>query len=87
MAKFKKKFKKGLALEYTSGCGCMVAVLALNLIFGAMSVNYCLESFMNKHLGFWVAGLLGFFFAEITIPLAIICWVLRLFGVEAPFIH
>lgn len=65
----------------------MLVILFVNLLLGGMSVNYCLSSFMGKTVDFWVATLAGLFLAEITIPLAIVCWLLRLCGVETPFIR
>ena len=68
-------------------CGCWIALMVFNLLIGAWSVNYCLESFLNKTVETWIAMLAGLFLAEITFPLAVVCWLLRLCGVHVPFIH
>ena len=32
------------AAETAGYCGCLISILILNVVFGALSVNYCLES-------------------------------------------
>lgn len=67
-------------------CGCWLAFLLFNLCLGGVSLQYCLECFIGKGLDqFWVAALLGLFLGEFTVPIAIICFVLKLCGVHMPF--
>lgn len=65
-----------------AGCGCFVwlAVLAFNLTLGGMSVNYLLEFFLNKNIPAWGDVLIGLFVAEISVPVAVVVWLLRFFG-------
>ena len=62
-------------------CGCWVAVLLINLTIGGWSVSYLLESFTGKVIPFVGAALIGLIVGEISIPVAIVVWLLRLFGV------
>lgn len=82
-----RKSSDGSGCFLLTSCGCWLGVLAINVIFGAMSVNYCLWSFLDKSVDTWVAVVAGLFLGEVTIPLAIVCWLLRLCGVHVPFIH
>lgn len=73
---------------FAGGCGAQIGCVVLcNLVFGLWSVQYCLESFFNKHADPIVAFIAGLFVAELTFPLAIICWLVRSCGVPIPFIH
>ena len=67
--------------ETTIKCGCYLLVLLCNLIFGAMSVNYLLEIFLNKTIPFLGALIIGMVAGQFTIPTAIIIWVLKYFNV------
>lgn len=63
--------------------------LALFAAYGAIattSVNYVLESILGQTVALWTAFLIGVIFGELTVPLMIVCWVLRLGGLDAPFI-
>lgn len=62
-------------------CGCALIIFVLNLIFGGMSVNYLLEVFANKVIPFGWAMVIGMFAGEITIPVALVTWILKHFGV------
>jgi hypothetical protein len=61
--------------------GCVVAWLAFLLVFGGWSVNYCLNVLLQKDIPFVGDILIGLFAGSITIPLAIVLWILSLFGV------
>lgn len=67
------------------GCGCVIVII--NLLLGGVTFNYCLESFFNFTINFWGAMACGIFIGEFTVPLAIVCWILRACGVPAPFVH
>lgn len=64
------------------GCGCVspFVIMLINLIIGTISVVYILSWFDKTIplIGSIVIGLIG---GEFTIPIAIIGWILRLFGV------
>jgi hypothetical protein len=62
-------------------CGCVLAVLIMNIVFGAMSVNYLLSVFAEKTLPFFWAMVIGLFAGQFTVPVAIIVWVLERFSV------
>lgn len=70
------------------GCGgCLTVVFVFNLLFGGFLFDYCLYSILGKNIH-WVGDVLcGLFLAEACFPVAIVCFILRLFGVEAPFLH
>ena len=60
----------------TSGfsCGCMIVVIIINLVLGAWSVNYILPALGLDPVSTLPAVIIGMFAGEITIPLAIILW-------------
>lgn len=62
-------------------CGCWLVLMAFNVTVGAWSVNYLLQFFMDKTIPFIGAALIGLFSAQLTVPVAIIVWLLQLFGV------
>lgn len=79
--------KKNLQLrivEFLGGtfpCGCAGVILLLNVLFGGWSVNYLLAEFAGKTIPFLGAVLIGLFTGEVTIPVAIVVWLLKSFGV------
>lgn len=87
MAKIKYKSNASDSAGCAVSGGCFLVFLVFNLCFGAWSVNYCLDSFLGKTVDFWIAMVTGLILAEITVPLAVICWLLRLAGLDVPFIH
>lgn len=73
------KMKSSTAVGLTV-CAQIVLIMLFNLICGMMSVNYILGWF-GKNIP-WVGDMvIGLFVAEISVPVAVIGWVLKLFGV------
>ena len=70
----------------SSGCGCMIAFLIFNLALGGVSFDYCLWFIFGKNIPWLGDVICGFILAEITVPLMVICWLLKMFGVESPMI-
>lgn len=64
--------------------GCMVTVMILNVILGGVSFHYCLWSIFGKDIPWYGDAVFGLFAGEVTIPLAVVVWILRLF-IQAPF--
>lgn len=60
--------------------GCAVLILLFNLTVGTWSVIYLLE-ILGKHIGIGWAILIAAFVSEVTIPVAIVVWLLKLAGV------
>ena len=69
------------------GCfGCVGAILLVNLTIGGICFDYCLKFIFDKDIH-WVGDVIcGLFLGELAIPAAIICFILNLFGVEAPLV-
>ena len=63
------------------GCGCMLAVLVINILAGGWSVNYLLALIVGKTIPFLAAAFIGLFVGEVSIPAAIVAAVLKFFGV------
>lgn len=64
------------------GCSCLLAlgILLVNITLGGMSINYLLQVWFSKDIP-WIGDILiGLFLAELSIPAAVITWVLRYFG-------
>jgi hypothetical protein len=75
-----------MASNETTPCGCWLALLVFNLSLGGVCFDYALSSIVAKDVPWYVDAIAGFLTAQITVPVAVICWVLRLAGVDAPFI-
>jgi predicted membrane-bound spermidine synthase len=62
------------------GCGTLIAILLINLVLGAWSINYILMWF-GKDIPFIADALIGLFVGEISIPVAFVGWLLKVCGV------
>lgn len=67
-------------------CGCMLGILLFNMLLGGITFNYCLWYIFNKDIPWFADVVCGLFLGEVTVPLAIVCWVLDLCGIAAPLI-
>lgn len=66
--------------------GCVYCIWAAGvLVCRAVAFDYALTSIVGKAIPWYgdVSG--GFVGWKFTIPIGVICWLLRLCGVEAPF--
>jgi hypothetical protein len=61
--------------------GCYLILIIFNTIVGGWSVSYLLEIFANKIIPFWGSCLIGLFTAQVSVPVAIVVWLLKFFGV------
>ncbi len=61
--------------------GCCLGVLIINLTIGSWSVGYLLDFFLNKNIPWIGDALLGLVVGEITVPVAVVVWLLRAFNV------
>ena len=65
-----------------TGCGCWMLMLAINVLLGGISVQYAVDHLLPLvthaavHAPFWPCALVGLFVAEISIPLAVVTWLL-----------
>jgi hypothetical protein len=62
-------------------CGCFVLLVAVNVTLGGLSVNYLLEFFLGKTLPLIGAAIIGLFFGEFTMPVAVVVWILKWGGI------
>lgn len=60
--------------------GCIGGLLIFNLILGGLSVDYVLRMWFAKDIPFIGDTLIGLVLAELTIPAAIVTWLLHFFG-------
>lgn len=61
------------------GCGGIIIVLILNAMVGGFAVDFIL-SWFGKFIPFYGDIILGLFLGEFAIPIAMIGWVCKLFG-------
>lgn len=65
----------------------LLTCVVLGLLFAAIiavsawSVNYLLLFFFNKTIPFLAAVAIAIFGGEVTVPLAVVIWILHSFGV------
>lgn len=62
------------------GCGCGIFVLLLNLIVGAWSIIEIL-SWFGKSIPLLGSIVIGLFVGEVSIPIAIVGWILKACGI------
>jgi hypothetical protein len=62
------------------GCFVLIIVVAINLTIGAWSVNQIL-SWFGKDIPIIADIIIGLFVGEVSIPVAIIGWILKICGV------
>ena len=64
-----------------TNCGCILAIVIFNVLIGGWSVSYLLAFFFSKTIPFLGAALLGLIVGEVSIPIAVVVWLLRSFGI------
>lgn len=67
--------------EGTGFIGCALIILIINLTVGGWSVIYLVENLLHKAISWPWAILIGLFAGELTVPLAILVWLLKMAGV------
>ena len=65
----------------------MVIILIVNLTLGAYCFSYSLDTIAGTHVSPTMNTLGGLALGEITIPLAVICWIVNTSGVKHPWIN
>ena len=89
--KQKTYYLKGLNMtNFSSGkgtCGCYLAVVAFNVTLGAWTFAYCLDTIFGRIVPWYADAVAGLFLGELTVPGAVICWIIKLCGVHVPFVH
>ena len=64
------------------GCGCFLLIATFNLVLGGFATQYVVEywgTYLKEapvDIPFWVCAIAGFFVGQITVPAAIITWLL-----------
>ena len=66
-------------------CGTALFLLAFNLTLGGLCFDYSLFSLFGKDIPWYGDMVAGLFLGQFAGPIAIICWVVRLCGIDAPF--
>ena len=65
------------------GCLLLVVILiAVNLTLGSMAAHYVIQVWSGKDIAWGWSALIGLFGGELTIPAAIITWLLVQAGVK-----
>lgn len=71
-----------------SMCGCYLALFLISVTVGGFAFHYDCETILGVEVpSVWLCMLGGAFLGTLTIPLAVICWILVMCGVHAPFFH
>jgi hypothetical protein len=72
----------------TAGCGMggCLAILAFNLTLGGVCFDYALWSIVGKDIPWYADAIAGLFLGQFAVPIAVICWVVKLCGVDVPFV-
>lgn len=67
--------------------GCCSCWFLINITLGAWCFHYSLFQILGKNVPWFVDVLCGFLLGQFAIIAAFICWILRLYGIEAPFVQ
>lgn len=70
----------------TAPCGCYLAYIVFALSLGAFCFDYILYSVFGKDVPWYADMIAGLVMSSITVPLAVVCWIVRLCGIDAPFV-
>jgi hypothetical protein len=65
--------------------GCC-GLLIFHIVLGWFFVDYSLWSILHKNLPFWADYIIGLFLGGAFAGLSLLCWILRVFGLETPFL-
>lgn len=65
--------------------GCAL-LLAFNLTIGTLCFDYALFSVFGKEIPWYADMIAGAFLGQFALPVAVICWIVRLCGVPVPFV-
>lgn len=72
----------------TSELGCIYGFyLSVYVLIGSLSFQYSLKSIFGHNIPWYADIIAGLFFGWATIPISVVCLVIRLCGVEVPFIQ
>lgn len=74
-------------LETQAGClfGLFFVILPLiNVTIGAMCFDYCLWNLFQKNIHWFGDCLCALFVAELAMPVALVIFILKIFGVDFP---
>jgi hypothetical protein len=64
-----------------------LVIVTLRFFIGGVLVNYILGTVTGHTAPLLLAGIIGLFTAEITLPLSVICLILRVAGFHVPLFH
>lgn len=63
----------------------VVVYLTMVLLLGTMCTDYFIYAVSGKDIPFVGDLVLAFFFSGFTIPAALFCWIVEMFGAVTPF--
>ena len=72
-------------MDTKTGCGC--GVLAFNVAFGGWLFDYCLWNIIGKNVPWYADLIAGLFCGQFALPCAVVVWILKLCGVDTPFVQ
>lgn len=62
--------------------GCCLSIVLFNLFVGWWSIDFISNQVFNKNLPFIADLIIGVIAAELSVPIAVILWILRSCGVD-----
>ncbi len=73
--------------KVAASCGGCCALLLVNLTLGAWCFDYILYSIFGKDIPWYGDLVAGLFLGELAIPATVVCWIVRLCGVDVPLVQ
>lgn len=83
--KYKTKLDEESPGIVVGACGCFVFVWLFFAMIGGWLFQYSLYSITGKDAPWWADVIGGIVLSGFLVPLAVLCWILRLAGVDVPF--
>lgn len=80
-----KSFKPYYEAQGTGCCGCFLFIMLINLTIGAVAFDYALYSLWGKEIPWYGDMACGAIMGEVAVPVALVCLIMRLCGVQSPF--
>jgi hypothetical protein len=68
----------------TCGLGGCLGILLFNLALGGVCFDYVLATTIGKDVPWYADAVAGLFLGQFAVPAAIICWIIKLCGIDVP---
>ena len=75
------------SLIYGFGCGIMTVMFTIYAIAATFAFEYVLKCVLDKDIPWYADLVAGILCGGVMLPATVVCWIMQLCGVQAPFIQ